>query len=308
MTSVGPLVGSLHGHRAHRLAPIRCQHDRALAPGRDPRSLRQPQGRGRPPARRAGAAGVRPGTGDRPPQPPGRAATDPGRRRGDRGPRRVAAGRRAPGAPDRPGAQPRRTRNREPGGEPRVLRHGARRRGRGGPGRLAGPPRSPLGRRRGPGGGTARGPGHRARTDPHGAQRAPGDGRPQGRVAARDLRPAARRAGGRRRRPGQRRDRGPPATYVAGGQEMSPGQLLKRLGFTNAQLSTPVRDLSGGQRRRLQLLLVLLDEPNVLVLDEPTNDMDTDMLAAMEDLLDSWPGTLLVVSHDRYLLEWVTDQ
>ena len=89
---------------------------------------------------------------------------------------------------------------------------------------------------------------------------------------------------------------------------MSPGQLLKRLGFTNAQLSTPVRDLSGGQRRRLQLLLVLLDEPNVLVLDEPTNDMDTDMLAAMEDLLDSWPGTLLVVSHDRYLLERVTDQ
>ena len=97
-------------------------------------------------------------------------------------------------------------------------------------------------------------------------------------------------------------------TYVAGGKELSPGQLLERLGFTNAQLSTPVRDLSGGQRRRLQLLLVLLDEPNVLLLDEPTNDMDTDMLAAMEDLLDSWPGTLLVVSHDRYLLERVTDQ
>ncbi|MEN1974183.1 ABC-F family ATP-binding cassette domain-containing protein [Cellulomonas sp. P4] len=97
-------------------------------------------------------------------------------------------------------------------------------------------------------------------------------------------------------------------TYVAGGKEMTPGQLLERLGFTSAQLSTPVRDLSGGQRRRLQLLLILLDEPNVLVLDEPSNDLDTDMLAAMEDLLDTWPGTLLVVSHDRYLLERVTDQ
>jgi ATPase subunit of ABC transporter with duplicated ATPase domains len=97
-------------------------------------------------------------------------------------------------------------------------------------------------------------------------------------------------------------------TYATGGKEMTPGQLLERLGFTNAQLATPVGDLSGGQRRRLQLLLTLLDEPNVLVLDEPTNDMDTDMLAALEDLLDSWPGTLLVVSHDRYLLERVTDQ
>ncbi|GHG56565.1 ABC transporter ATP-binding protein [Flavimobilis marinus] len=97
-------------------------------------------------------------------------------------------------------------------------------------------------------------------------------------------------------------------TYVAGGKEMTPGQLLERLGFTNAHLATPVKDLSGGQRRRLQLLMILLDEPNVLVLDEPTNDMDTDMLAAIEDLLDSWPGTLLVVSHDRYLLERVTDQ
>jgi ATPase subunit of ABC transporter with duplicated ATPase domains len=97
-------------------------------------------------------------------------------------------------------------------------------------------------------------------------------------------------------------------SYVAGGKEMTPGQLLERLGFTNAQLQTPVKDLSGGQRRRLQLLLILLDEPNVLVLDEPSNDLDTDMLAAMEDLLDTWPGTLLVVSHDRYLLERVTDQ
>jgi ABC-type multidrug transport system ATPase subunit len=90
--------------------------------------------------------------------------------------------------------------------------------------------------------------------------------------------------------------------------ELSPGQLLERLGFSSAQLSTPVKDLSGGQKRRLQLLLILLEEPNVLILDEPTNDLDTDMLAAMEDLLDSWPGTLLVVSHDRYLIERVTDQ
>ncbi|WP_449278208.1 ABC-F family ATP-binding cassette domain-containing protein [Leucobacter sp. GX24907] len=91
-------------------------------------------------------------------------------------------------------------------------------------------------------------------------------------------------------------------------QELTPGQLLERMGFSNAQLSTPVKDLSGGQKRRLQLLLILLDQPNVLILDEPTNDLDTDMLAAMEDLLDSWPGTLIVVSHDRYFLERVTDQ
>ena len=98
------------------------------------------------------------------------------------------------------------------------------------------------------------------------------------------------------------------AEFVSNGVALTPGQLLERLGFTSAQLSTPVKDLSGGQKRRLQLLLILLDEPNVLILDEPTNDLDTDMLAAMEDLLDSWPGTLLVVSHDRYLLERVTDQ
>ncbi|MFG6445141.1 ABC-F family ATP-binding cassette domain-containing protein [Microbacterium sp. P06] len=99
-------------------------------------------------------------------------------------------------------------------------------------------------------------------------------------------------------------------TFGAGSkaQELSPGQLLEQLGFSSAQLSTPVKDLSGGQKRRLQLLLILLDQPNVLILDEPTNDLDTDMLAAMEDLLDSWPGTLLVVSHDRYFLERVTDQ
>jgi len=101
-------------------------------------------------------------------------------------------------------------------------------------------------------------------------------------------------------------------SYVSGSGsnavELTPGQLLERLGFSSAQLSTPVKDLSGGQKRRLQLLLILLDEPNVLILDEPTNDLDTDMLAAMEDLLDSWPGTLIVVSHDRYLMERVTDQ
>jgi ATP-binding cassette subfamily F protein uup len=101
-------------------------------------------------------------------------------------------------------------------------------------------------------------------------------------------------------------------SYVFGAgskaQELTPGQLLERLGFQSAQLSTPVKDLSGGQQRRLQLLLILLEQPNVLILDEPTNDLDTDMLAALEDLLDSWPGTLIVVSHDRYFIERVTDQ
>jgi ATPase subunit of ABC transporter with duplicated ATPase domains len=99
-------------------------------------------------------------------------------------------------------------------------------------------------------------------------------------------------------------------TFGAGSkaQELTPGQLLESMGFQSAQLSTPVKDLSGGQKRRLQLLLILLEQPNVLILDEPTNDLDTDMLAAIEDLLDSWPGTLLVVSHDRYFIERVTDQ
>ena len=98
------------------------------------------------------------------------------------------------------------------------------------------------------------------------------------------------------------------SSYVSGGKEMTPTQLLERVGFQSAQLSTRVKELSGGQKRRLQLLLIILDEPNVLILDEPTNDLDTDMLAAIEDLLDSFPGTLLVVSHDRYLIERVTDQ
>ena len=91
------------------------------------------------------------------------------------------------------------------------------------------------------------------------------------------------------------------------GKEMTPAQLLEKLGFSRADLNEPVCDLSGGQRRRLALMLILLDEPNVLILDEPGNDMDTDMLAAIEELLDSWPGTLLLVTHDRFLMERVTD-
>ncbi|MCL1869273.1 MAG: ATP-binding cassette domain-containing protein [Promicromonosporaceae bacterium] len=97
-------------------------------------------------------------------------------------------------------------------------------------------------------------------------------------------------------------------TYQIDGKDLTPAQLLERLGFAREHLSARVRELSGGQKRRLQLLLVLLSEPNVMILDEPSNDVDTDMLAAMEDLLDSWPGTLIVVSHDRYLLERATDQ
>lgn len=96
-------------------------------------------------------------------------------------------------------------------------------------------------------------------------------------------------------------------SYLVGGKMLSPTQLCERLGFEQREFQNFVRDLSGGQRRRLALLCVILDEPNVLVLDEPGNDLDTDMLAVLEDLLDSWPGTLLVVSHDRYLMERVTD-
>jgi len=97
-------------------------------------------------------------------------------------------------------------------------------------------------------------------------------------------------------------------TYTVDGKDMTPAQLLERLGFAREHLSSKVSELSGGQRRRFQLLLVLLSEPNVLILDEPSNDVDTDMLTVMEDLLDSWPGTLIVVSHDRYFVERVTDQ
>jgi ATPase subunit of ABC transporter with duplicated ATPase domains len=95
--------------------------------------------------------------------------------------------------------------------------------------------------------------------------------------------------------------------YEFDGKELTPAQLLERLGFEAAQLSAVVSDLSGGEKRRLQLMLILLDKPNVLILDEPDNDLDIDMLAVLEDLLDSWPGTLLLITHDRYLMERVTD-
>ncbi|MBN0042335.1 ABC-F family ATP-binding cassette domain-containing protein [Cellulosimicrobium cellulans] len=97
-------------------------------------------------------------------------------------------------------------------------------------------------------------------------------------------------------------------SVVVDGKELSASQLVERLGFTRERSQTLVRDLSGGERRRLQLLRLLVAEPNVLLLDEPTNDLDTDTLAALEDLLDGWPGTLVVVSHDRYLLERVADR
>ena len=95
--------------------------------------------------------------------------------------------------------------------------------------------------------------------------------------------------------------------YIVDGKEQSPEQLMERMGFERRDFPTFIKSLSGGQRRRLALMCVLMSEPNVLVLDEPGNDLDTDMLAVMEDLLDTWPGTLLLVSHDRYLVERVTD-
>lgn len=95
--------------------------------------------------------------------------------------------------------------------------------------------------------------------------------------------------------------------YVIDGKEVSPATLLESLGFTSAHLNMPVNTLSGGQKRRLQLMLILLDSPNVLILDEPSNDLDTDILVAVENVLDTWPGTLILVSHDRYLMERVTD-
>ncbi|MEO3742573.1 ABC-F family ATP-binding cassette domain-containing protein [Plantactinospora sp. B5E13] len=94
---------------------------------------------------------------------------------------------------------------------------------------------------------------------------------------------------------------------VFGDREIAASQLAEMFGFDDRRLWTPVSDLSGGERRRLQLLRLLAAEPNVLLFDEPTNDLDTDTLAALEDLLDSWPGTLIVASHDRYLVERVTD-
>ncbi len=91
------------------------------------------------------------------------------------------------------------------------------------------------------------------------------------------------------------------------GTELTAGKLCERFGFGGARGRTLVRDLSGGERRRLQLMRLLMDEPNVLLLDEPTNDLDIDTLTALEDLLDGWPGTLIVVSHDRYFVERVCD-
>ncbi|SFQ22176.1 ABC-F family ATP-binding cassette domain-containing protein [Amycolatopsis rubida] len=94
---------------------------------------------------------------------------------------------------------------------------------------------------------------------------------------------------------------------VFGKQEMTASQLGEKLGFPAARQWTPVGDLSGGERRRLQLCRLLMAEPNVLLLDEPTNDLDIDTLQQLEDLLDGWPGTMVVVSHDRYLVERVCD-
>lgn len=98
------------------------------------------------------------------------------------------------------------------------------------------------------------------------------------------------------------------ARYVQlGKKELSASQLAERLGFSPKRQRTPVGDLSGGERRRLQLTRVLMAEPNVLLLDEPTNDLDIDTLQELESLLDSWPGTLVVISHDRYLIERIAD-
>jgi ATP-binding cassette subfamily F protein uup len=96
-------------------------------------------------------------------------------------------------------------------------------------------------------------------------------------------------------------------TELAGGREISADTLLKDFGFTGDKLTARVDDLSGGERRRLQILRLLLEEPNVLLLDEPTNDLDIDTLTVIEDYLDGWPGTLIVVTHDRYFLERVSD-
>jgi ABC transport system ATP-binding/permease protein len=96
-------------------------------------------------------------------------------------------------------------------------------------------------------------------------------------------------------------------SQLAGGREISADTLLKDFGFTGDKLTARLADLSGGERRRLQFLSILLDEPNVLLLDEPTNDLDIDTLTVIEDYLDDWPGTLIVVTHDRYFLERVTD-
>jgi ABC transport system ATP-binding/permease protein len=96
-------------------------------------------------------------------------------------------------------------------------------------------------------------------------------------------------------------------TELAGGRDVSTSTLLEDFGFTGDKLTTRLSDLSGGERRRFQFLRLLLEEPNVLLLDEPTNDLDIDTLNVIEDYLDGWPGTLIVVTHDRYFLERVAD-
>jgi ATPase subunit of ABC transporter with duplicated ATPase domains len=96
-------------------------------------------------------------------------------------------------------------------------------------------------------------------------------------------------------------------TELAGGREVSTATLLEDFGFTGDKLTTRLSELSGGERRRFQFLRLLLDEPNVLLLDEPTNDLDIETLNVIEDYLDGWPGTLIVVTHDRYFLERVAD-
>ncbi|WP_256251037.1 ATP-binding cassette domain-containing protein, partial [Streptomyces sampsonii] len=92
------------------------------------------------------------------------------------------------------------------------------------------------------------------------------------------------------------------------GREMTAGQLCEKFGFTKEKQWTPVGDLSGGERRRLQILRLLMDEPNVLFLDEPTNDLDIETLTQLEDLLDGWPGSMIVISHDRFFVERTTDR
>lgn len=92
------------------------------------------------------------------------------------------------------------------------------------------------------------------------------------------------------------------------GREMTAGQLCETFGFNKEKQWTPVGDLSGGERRRLQILRLLMDEPNVLFLDEPTNDLDIETLTQLEDLLDGWPGSMVVISHDRFFVERTTDK
>ena len=94
---------------------------------------------------------------------------------------------------------------------------------------------------------------------------------------------------------------------LSDGRELTAGSLCERFGFRGDRTQSLVQDLSGGERRRLQLMRLLMEGPNVLLLDEPTNDLDIDTLTALEDLLDSWPGTLVIASHDRYFVERVSD-